>query len=218
MCRLARTRVKICGISREQDARAAAAAGADAIGFVFHEPSPRAVDAGLAAAICEQLPPFVTTVGLFVDPTAAAVRAVLQRVPLDLLQFHGEEPQSFCGGFGRPWIKALRMRPEARLETALGQHDRARALLVDSYRPGVPGGTGQTFDWGRLPPALAPRLVLAGGLNADNVAAAVQRVRPWAVDVSGGVEVAPGIKCPDRIEAFVAAVRWADADNERTVE
>ena len=213
-----RTRVKICGITREQDAWSAAAAGADAIGFVFYEHSPRAIDAAGAARICERLPPFVTTVGLFVDPPAAAVRSVLERVPLDLLQFHGDESQGFCSGFGRPWIKALRMRPGADPAAALAQHDAARALLVDSYRPGVPGGTGEVFDWRRLPPQLGSRLILAGGLDPGNVGAAVMQLRPWAVDVSGGVEQAPGIKRADRIEAFIAAVRAADAKQLETAE
>ncbi len=210
---MSRTRVKICGITREADALAAAAAGADAIGLVFYGPSPRCVDVAQAAAICRVLPPFVSSVGLFVDAEADTVRAVLQQVPLDLLQFHGDEAQAYCASFDRPWIKAVRMRPGVDLAERVQAYPGSRALLVDTYRPGVPGGTGEVFDWEQVPRALAPQVVLAGGLNPDNVGAAVRRVRPWAVDVSGGVEVAPGRKAAERIEALIAAVRQADAEH-----
>ncbi len=208
-----RTRVKICGLTRPDDALAAAAAGADAIGLVFYAQSPRAVDAAQARSVLALLPPFVTSVGLFVDADPAFVRGVLAEVPLDLLQFHGAEPPDYCAAFGRPWIKALRVRPGLDLARAYLDYDGAAALLLDTYRPGVPGGTGQSFDWGLIPEALAPSIVLAGGLDPDNVAEAIRRVGPWAVDVSGGVEAARGIKDPAKIAAFMNGVR--DGDRSR---
>lgn len=206
------TRIKICGITREEDAEAAAIAGADAVGLVFYAPSPRHVDAGRAAAIVAVLPPFVSVVGLFVDATEADVAAVLDAVPVDTLQFHGSESPAYCAAFHRPWIKAVRMKPGLDVEAAIGRYGGARALLVDSWREGVPGGTGETFDWERLPARAPVPLVLAGGLDADNVGRAVRRVRPAAVDVSGGVESAPGIKDAAEIARFVAAVRAADSE------
>lgn len=209
-------RVKICGITRPDDGRHAAHAGADAIGLVFYPPSPRYVSPRRAADIVAALPPFVTTVGLFVDTPAEQIAALLQQVPLDMLQFHGNESPHYCAGFQRPWIKALRMRdgvdPQAEADRyrAAG----ARGLLVDSYVPGVPGGTGERFDWDRLPANPSLPLVLAGGLDPANVAEAVRRVRPWAVDVSGGVEVIGvdgrrqgGIKDPGAVSAFLRAAR-----------
>lgn len=206
-----RTRVKICGITRVEDAAAAVAAGADAIGLVFYAASPRVVAPAAAAAICASLPPFVSAVGLFVDADADTVRATLALVPLTLLQFHGAETPEYCAQFGLPYIKALRMRGDADVEVEQRRHTQARALLLDAYSPGRPGGTGEVFDWQRIPPALRPRIVLAGGLDAGNVAAAIAQVRPYAVDVSGGVEAAPGRKDAQRIEAFIAAVQGADA-------
>lgn len=205
-----RTRIKICGITREQDARAAAAAGADAIGLVFWANSPRAVALEQAAAICRALPPFVTAVGLFVDADPEWVEQVLAQVPLDLLQFHGNESPDLCESGGRPYVKALRMRDGIDIVAERQRFGSARALLLDTYRPGVPGGTGEVFDWQRVPAALAGEIILAGGLRPDNAAAAVAAVRPWAVDVSGGVESAPGIKSAGLIEAFCAGVRSAD--------
>lgn len=206
-----RTRVKICGITRVDDALSAAAAGADAIGLVFYPPSPRAVTVEQAAAICAALPPLVTAIGLFVDADPGRVREVLAQVPLGLLQFHGDETADYCDQFHRPYLKALRVRDDTDIAAAPAAYPRAQGLLLDAYRPGVPGGTGEVFDWARIPAAVAPRIVLAGGLNPANVADAVARVRPWAVDVSGGVEAAPGVKDAQRIEAFVAAVRRADS-------
>ena len=206
----ARTRIKICGITRPQDALAAAAAGADAVGFVFYRPSPRHVAPDAAAAIARALPPFVTTVGLFVDAPADAVRAALAAVPLGLLQFHGDEPPDFCGQFGRPFIKAVRIRPETDLLQYAARYPDAAALLLDAFRPGVPGGTGEMFDWDLIPAALDARVVLSGGLTPGNAGAGIERVRPWAVDVSTGVEAAPGIKDEERIGQFAAAVRAAD--------
>jgi phosphoribosylanthranilate isomerase len=207
---LRRTRIKICGITQVDSALAAADAGADAIGLVFYANSSRAVSAAQAAAICAALPPFVSTIGLFVDASADEINAVLDAVPLSALQFHGAEAPDFCARFARPYLKALRMRADLDLFAAAEQFAGASALLLDTYRAGVAGGTGEVFDWQRVPRELAPRIVLAGGLNPDNVAQAVAQVRPYAVDVSGGVESAPGVKDITRIHSFVAAVRRAD--------
>ncbi|WP_268874572.1 phosphoribosylanthranilate isomerase [Halopseudomonas pachastrellae] len=203
----AMTRIKICGITREQDALAAAAAGADAIGLVFYAPSPRAVDAAQAARIVAALPPFVTTVGLFVDAEPAAVRAVLAEVPLDLLQFHGEESDDYCRQFGRPYLKAVRVRSADQLQDVAAQWPGAAGILLDSYKPGVPGGTGEVFDWRLVPRERDWNLVLAGGLAAGNVRQAIDEMQPWAVDVSGGVEAAKGIKDVAKINAFVQEVK-----------
>lgn len=208
-----RTRVKICGLTRLSDVEAAVAAGADALGFVFYPPSPRAVTPEQAAALCASLPPFVTTVGLFVDATSDAVEATLQRVPLDLLQFHGDETPAYCAGFGRRWIKALRMRPGIDLHAQREHYAGADGLLLDTFQPGRAGGTGARFDWDRIPQTVAPDIVLAGGLDASNVAEAIARVRPYGVDVSGGVEAAKGIKDAELIFAFMQGVR--DGDTRR---
>jgi phosphoribosylanthranilate isomerase len=208
-----RTRVKICGLTRPSDCQAAATAGADAIGLVFYAQSPRAANIDQARAVVASLPPFVSSVGLFVDAPAASIAAVLAAVPLDLLQFHGDEPPDACAAFGRPWVKALRVRPEIDLMREADRYAGARALLLDAYFPGVPGGTGERFDWGLIPLELGPRIVLAGGLTPDNVAEAIGRVRPYAVDVSGGVELARGIKDHAKIEAFMQGVR--DGDRSR---
>ena len=200
-------RIKICGITRIEDALAAAAAGADAIGLVFHAASPRAVDVEQAAAIVRALPPFVTSVGLFVDASEERIHEVLRQVPLDMLQFHGDEPEAFCQRFARPWLKAVRMRPGADLEELVSRWPSASGILLDSYKPGVPGGTGETFDWTTVPARRNWPLVLAGGLQADNVRQAIELTSPWAVDVSGGVEAAKGIKDPAKINAFIQEVK-----------
>ncbi|MEJ2453513.1 MAG: phosphoribosylanthranilate isomerase [Candidatus Thiodiazotropha sp.] len=205
-----RTRIKICGITRLEDAMAAVRLGADAIGLVFHAPSPRAVDPQQAAAIVRQLPPFITTVGLFVDASRERVKAVLNTVSLDLLQFHGEESPEACSGHGRPWIKAIRMRESVDLEQMRERYAEASGLLLDTYRAGVPGGTGERFDWDRIPPQLCSEIILAGGLDPHNVEQAVHQVRPYAVDVSGGVEAAKGIKDADKMAAFIAGVNRGD--------
>lgn len=205
-----RTRVKICGITREQDAQAAVEFGADAIGFVFYEPSPRYLAIERAAAIARGLPPFVTTVALFVNAEPDVIAAVVDDVGVDLLQFHGNECAEYCARHRRPWIRAVRMKPETDLRAAHSEFAAGRGLLLDAYRPGVPGGTGETFDWKRIPRELAPRIVLAGGLDARNVGNAVRRVRPFAVDVSGGVESEKGIKDPQKIKAFIEEVRSAE--------
>jgi phosphoribosylanthranilate isomerase len=207
-----RTRTKICGITRIEDAIAAASAGADAIGLVFYAPSPRAVTAEQAQAIAAALPPFVTTVGLFVNADAAAVEAVLEQVPLDLLQFHGDEPADYCRGFARPYIKAVRMAEGVDLNVIAAEYDDARGLLLDSYQQGLPGGTGHAFDWARIPAGLAKPVILAGGLNPQNVTEAVLQVRPYAVDVSSGVELEKGIKDADKIIALMRGVETADGD------
>jgi phosphoribosylanthranilate isomerase len=189
----------------------AVGAGADAIGLVFHPASPRAVTADQAARLCALLPPFVAAVGLFVDTPASEIRAVLDRVPLDLLQLHGEEPPELCSGLGRRWIKAIRMRPGLDLPAQARDYRGAAGLLLDAFDPVLAGGTGQTFDWRRVPADLGMPIVLAGGLRPDNVAEAIRRVRPFAVDVSGGVESAKGIKDPAKISAFINGVRDGDS-------
>ena len=203
-------RIKICGITSEADAAAAARAGADAVGLNFHPESPRAIDVTQAQAICAVLPPFVTTVGLFVDAPADRIADILEQVPLQMLQFHGDEPEADCTRWNRPWLKALRMRDDLDLAALATSYGAACALLLDSYRPGVPGGTGEAFDWRRIPPALPRPLVLAGGLTPENVGEAIRIVRPQAVDVSGGVERAKGVKDAEAMQAFVDAVRRAD--------
>lgn len=200
-------RIKICGITRVEDALAAAAAGADAIGLVFYAPSPRAVSAVQARQIISALPPFVTSVGLFVNASAQEVKAVLAEVPLDVLQFHGDEPADFCKQFGRPYLKALRVRAGDDLNALAAQWPDASGILLDSYKAGVPGGTGEIFDWSLIPAERSWPLVLAGGLAAENVADAITRAAPWAVDVSGGVEQAKGIKDAEKINSFVREVK-----------
>lgn len=207
-----RTRVKICGITRPDDALAAARAGADAVGLVFYAKSPRAVTINEAQGVARALPPFVTTVGLFVDAAPDDIREVLQSVSLDLLQFHGNEAPDQCRMYGRPYVKAVRMRETTDLAAVARSYHDAAGLLVDTYVEGVPGGTGRAFDWSRLPSSLSRPLILAGGLTPDNVAEAVGRVRPWAVDVSGGVESAPGVKDAARIEAFIRGVNSVRLD------
>lgn len=209
---MSRTRIKICGITRAQDAQAAAASGADAIGLVFYPASPRAVSVQQAAEIVAVLPPFITVVGLFVDEPAANIQRTLEGVSLDVLQFHGDESAEFCEQFERPWVKALRVRPDTDIASACGQFSKARGLLLDAWQQGVPGGTGKTFDWQLVSPSLPADIILAGGLHAENVADAIRAVRPAAVDTSGGVEASPGIKDVEKISSFIAAVRAADKD------
>jgi phosphoribosylanthranilate isomerase len=205
-----RTRVKICGITRTEDAQAAIRAGADALGFVFYPASPRHVEMAQAASIIRSLPPFVTSVALFVNADRETIAGVIRETGIDLLQFHGNESPDYCAGHGRPWIKAVRMKDDVDLEKAATDYADARALLLDAYRPGIPGGTGEAFDWERIPPRLAGRIVLAGGLTPDNVTDAVRRVRPYAVDVSGGVEVQKGIKDEERIQRFIRGVQLGE--------
>lgn len=207
-----RTRTKICGITRSEDGLTAVTAGADAIGLVFYAKSPRSVTAEQAKSIVASLPPFVATVGLFVDAPAAEVESVLAEVPLDLLQFHGNEPADYCSRFHRPWIKAVRMADGINLMAVAEEYSGAKALLLDSYQKGVPGGTGHAFDWARVPADLALPVILAGGLSPDNVADAICQVHPYAVDVSSGVEKEKGIKDAEKIFAFMRGVETADGD------
>lgn len=202
-------RVKICGITRLQDLHAACDAGADALGFVFYEKSPRHLSIASAAALLRELPPFVQSVGLFVNAEPAFIESVLQAVPLDLLQFHGDETPADCARFGRPYIKAVRVNRETDLLKCAADFDAACGLLLDAWVPGVPGGTGERFDWTLIPANLPKPLILSGGLTPDNVAEAVQRVRPWAVDVSSGVEVSKGIKDAHKIAQFIAKAKDA---------
>lgn len=204
---MAVVRSKICGITRIEDALIAAQAGADAIGLVFWAPSPRAVEIDQARHIVAALPPFVTSVGLFVNATRETIAEVLQAVPLDLLQFHGDECLADCEGHGRPYIKALRVRPGENIAAQCARYPSAAGILLDTYVPGIPGGTGERFDWSQVPAQPPCPIVLAGGLTADNVAQAIAQVRPWAVDVSGGVEAQKGRKDADKVRAFLAAVR-----------
>jgi phosphoribosylanthranilate isomerase len=204
-------RVKICGITCLEDARAAVAAGADALGFMFYPPSPRHVDVDTAAAICRALPPLVTRVGVFVDAAEEFVRETASRCGLGALQFHGQETPEFCRRFAPPVLKAFRIRSPDSL-AALPAYDTA-AWLLDSFVPGQLGGTGATFNWDLAADAarLGRPVILAGGLTPENVAGAARRVRPYGVDVSSGVECAPGRKDPGRLKAFIAAVRSAGA-------
>ena len=205
-----RTRIKICGITRIEDGLDAASAGADAIGFVFYAKSPRYVAPAQARVIADRLPPFVTSVGLFVDATPAEVRDVMRVARLDCLQFHGDESPDYCASFSIPFMKAARVRPgQDLLQYSIDFRD-AQALLLDAYIEGVPGGTGQRFDWRLIPQSLSLPIVLSGGLDADNVSDAIAQVRPWAVDVSSGVEASKGIKDAKKIEQFIRGVRNAD--------
>lgn len=203
------TRVKICGITSVADAQTAVNAGAEAIGLVFYAPSPRAVTIEQAREIAASVGPFVTVVGLFVNADESYVRDVLANVGLHLLQFHGDESPEFCESFHRPYMKAIRMRPELDLTDALDKYASATAILLDAYRPGVPGGTGETFDWQRVPKQSLRPIVLAGGLTPENVASAIQATHVYGVDVSGGVESAPGKKDSQKVEQFIYNARHA---------
>ncbi|WP_339440542.1 phosphoribosylanthranilate isomerase [Pseudomonas proteolytica] len=200
-------RSKICGITRMEDALASVEAGADAIGFVFYAKSPRAVTVQQARAIIAGLPPFVTTVGLFVNASACELNETLDAVPLDLLQFHGDETPDECAGYHRPYIKALRVKAGDDIAASCAAYAGASGILLDAYVEGIPGGTGEAFDWSLIPQGLSKPIILAGGLCAENVAQAIAQVRPYAVDVSGGVEQGKGIKDSAKIRAFMQAVR-----------
>jgi phosphoribosylanthranilate isomerase len=210
-----RTRVKICGLSSEAGVEAAVSAGADAIGLVFFEPSPRNVAIAHAAELRRGVPPFVATVALFVDPEPRLVREVLLHVKPDLLQFHGDEGDDACAQFGRPFLKAVAVGPGVDLLNFATRYPRAAGLVLDTPSEGR-GGSGKAFDWSLVPGDVAHRAVLSGGLNAANVGAAIAAVRPYAVDVSSGVEMSKGIKDPVRILRFCEAVRAADDALNRT--
>jgi phosphoribosylanthranilate isomerase len=203
-----KVRIKICGLTRVEDIHAAVEAGADAIGLVFYPPSPRYVDLHKAAMLARAIPPFITIVGLFVNADPAVVRETLAAVPIHLLQFHGDEDESYCQKFDRPYIKAARVKPGMDLVQYATDFSSAQAILLDAFVDGY-GGSGKVFDWSLIPPLLDKPIILSGGLEAGNVGDALIRVRPAAVDVSSGVEVAKGIKDTEKIRLFIAAVRAA---------
>lgn len=198
-----RTRVKICGFTRVEDALAASRLGVDAIGLVFYPPSARHVDIETAAAIARALPAFVSVVALFVDAEPAHIHAVLSQVRIDCLQFHGDESPEACRGYGKTYIKAIRMQPGVNIAELQRQYHDAAGLLLDAYHPGVQGGTGSAFDWDLIPQDTDLPIILAGGLAPENAKQAVQQVRPYALDVSSGVEVAKGIKDATKMAAFI---------------
>ena len=200
-----RTRVKICGITRRQDAEFSVEMGADALGFVFYPPSPRAVTIEQAQKIVDGLPPFISIVALFVNAEVEEVRTCLASLPIGILQFHGDESPEYCEQFNHPYMKAIRMKDDVDLVTEVARYNSASAVLLDSYQPGVPGGTGQVFNWAMIKKINKP-LILAGGLAANNVAMAIEQVQPYAVDVSGGVELAKGIKDNQKISDFMQEV------------
>lgn len=201
-------RIKICGITRLEDACALAQFGADAQGLVFYAKSPRYLaDLSQARRLTEAAGPFVTSVGLFVNPAPSWVNQVLSQVPLQLLQFHGDESNEFCAAFARPFIKALRMKPGLDLVAVMDQYPDAQGFLLDTYKPGVPGGTGEVFDWSLSPRSAPKAWVLAGGLTPETVGDALAQTSPYGVDVSGGVESAPGIKCQVKLQNFIQRAR-----------
>jgi phosphoribosylanthranilate isomerase len=210
-----RTRIKICGITREQDVLAVAGNGADALGLVFHEKSPRHVSVQLAAQLAQSVPPFLTIVGLFVNPSVDYVREVMAKVPLDVLQFHGEEEPQFCRQFGKSYLKAIRVKPGVNLVECAARYAGAQGLLLDAFVEGNQGGTGESFDWSLIPHDLPLPVILSGGLHAGNVAAAISQVQPYAVDVSSGVEAAKGIKDAAKIAAFIKEVKNVDIQLSR---
>lgn len=206
-----RTRVKICGITRKEDAALCVSEGVDAIGLVFYGPSPRAVTSEQAVEIVDSLSPFITTVGLFVDADKNEVNEVLAKVKLDYLQFHGSEGVAYCEQFDRPYIKAIRMAEDTNVEVLAREYKSASALLLDTYVADVPGGTGQSFNWERVPETCSKPIILAGGLSPVNVAEAITIAKPYAVDVSGGVEQSKGIKDAAKIEKFIHEVKNVDS-------
>lgn len=216
-CTERRTRVKICGLTRRDDALAAVSLGADALGLVFYAASPRAVSIVQAQEVIRELPSHVTVVALFVNAAESEIHAALDKVPIDLLQFHGDETPQDCSRYGVPYIKAVRMREDVNLFEIERVYDSASGLLLDSYQCGVAGGTGVAFDWARVPQSVTKSLtkpiILAGGLTPDNVAEAIRQVRPYAVDVSGGVESAKGIKDAAKMAAFIQGVNNVNSDS-----
>jgi len=207
-----RTRVKICGITRVEDALCAIQYGADAIGLVFYTASPRCVSVSQAKAIVAALPPFISVIGLFVNASKSEVDAVLSQVRLDFLQFHGDETVKACEQYNLPYLKAIRVRQDTNLLQCCLEFNSAKALLLDTYSDAVYGGTGQVFDWGLIPKSLSKPFILAGGLTVANVAAAIKHTQPYAVDVSGGVEQSKGIKDAEKIAAFMHAVEQARSE------
>lgn len=205
-----RTRVKICGLTDVEMAHVAVSHGADAIGLVFYPPSPRFIEIAAAAEIVSSMPAFVTCVGLFVNADQQDVTKAIELTGIDLLQFHGNECPDYCAGFDFPYIKALRMKEDIDLLRERERYASARNLLLDTYIPGAPGGTGESFNWERIPQELAPEIILAGGLDPENVDSAIEAVKPYAVDVSGGVESSKGVKSAEKIEQFMRGVSIAD--------
>jgi len=211
-------RTKICGITRIEDALNVCNAGADALGLVFYAKSPRNVSSEQAVEICNAIPPFVTTVGLFLDATEDSVNKILETVPLDLLQFHGSEPPEYCASFNRPYIKAVGMKAflqkddfEASFKKYADQYPNAQGFLVDSHGAGKAGGTGETFNWNKIPQSIDKPIILAGGLNPENISEAIQTADPiYGVDLSSGVESAPGIKDKTKIEALMKNIRMSE--------
>lgn len=201
-----RTRVKICGLTSIEDAQTVVEAGADAIGLVFYEPSPRHVEIEQAAQIAKNIPAFVSKTALFVNPDESYVEQVLAAVDIDLLQFHGDETVEFCEQFDKPYIKAVRMQQDTDLEAIAKTYSSASGLLLDAYVPGIPGGTGEKFNWDWIPNDLSLKVILAGGLSADNVQHAIAAAQPWAVDVSGGVELKKGVKSSEKVYEFMKTV------------
>lgn len=205
-----RTRVKICGFTRVEDAICAARLGVDAIGLVFYPPSPRNVDIAQAVKIVEALPAFVSVVALFVDEEESRIREVLRRVPIDCLQFHGDESAEACRLYGKRYMKAVRMRPDTAIPALAQQYHDAAGLLLDAWHPGVKGGSGSRFDWDLIPDNCALPIVLAGGLEAGNARKAIQTVKPYALDVSSGVEAEKGVKDAGKMAAFMSEVNEGD--------
>lgn len=210
-----RTRIKLCGMTTVEDVRLADQLGADAIGLVFYPPSPRAVDLELARLLSRSASVFCSRVALFVDPDVETVSRVLDRVSIDVLQFHGNETPEFCKQFNRPWLKALRVRDGDELGVALEYYNDASNILLDAYKAGVPGGTGETFQWSLIPSQWRHRILLAGGLDADNVRQAIKAVSPLGVDVSGGIEASKGVKSAEKMKRFVQQVRLADDERNQ---
>lgn len=206
---MSRIRVKICGITRIDDALAAVDAGADALGFVFYKKSPRYISPEAARLIIQELPPFISSVGLFVNEIQSEIERCLTQTRLDVIQFHGDELESFCNQFDRPYIKAVRVKTSADIENSFACYATASGILLDTYVSNIPGGTGVSFDWSLIPQPFKSQIILAGGLNPDNIAAAIKSVRPYAVDVSGGVEKEKGIKDHLLISRFVKEVGCA---------
>ncbi len=201
-----RVKVKICGVTSVTDAVAIANAGADAIGLVFYEPSPRYVEPEVAREIALALPAFVNVVGLFVDAEPDEIRQVLERVAIDTLQFHGQETERACSLYGKPYIKSIAMRPDLDVSEMIALYPSASALLLDTFVENLPGGTGQSFDWQKVPDNSQKPLILAGGLTPENVQSAIVQTRPYAVDVSGGVESSKGKKDIDKVQKFIREV------------
>lgn len=206
-----RTRIKICGITRVDDAAMVVSAGVDAIGLVFASRSPRLVEVARAQEIAAAVPAFVQLVGLFLDPDEDDVHRVLEAVPIDVLQFHGKESPRFCRQFGQRYIKTVGLANLEQPEAVIAEYHDAAAILFDSHAHGEAGGTGRSMDWRYLPDVTHAPVILAGGLRPDNVAAAVETARPHAVDVSSGVESAPGVKDPDLVSEFINEVQGVDA-------